>query len=77
MDNKLGGPLTVNYVLYCALIFERFLWGEWSKGLAADAMNQTMQELDEAVRRGVDEKFAEPDHEKDLVDDPPIRPHGE
>lgn len=77
MDNKLGNALTVNDVIYVALIFERFLWGEWSKGLAADAMDKTLNELDEVMKREVDARFIDPEPAADRVDDPPIRPHGE
>lgn len=62
MDNKLTGPLTVDHVLHCALIFERFLWGEWSKGIAGDALAQTMAEVDEVIK-------------KEFPDEPPTRPH--
>ncbi len=62
MDNKLAGPLTPGHVIHCALIFERFLWGEFSKGLAADAMANTLDEVDEVIR----EKFKDED---------PSRPH--
>lgn len=62
MDNKLAGPLTVEHVIYAAAIFERFLWGEWSKGIAADAMASALDEVDKELR----EQFK---------DEPPIRPH--
>lgn len=62
MDNKLAGPLTPGHVIHCALIFERFLWGEFSKGLAGDAMAQSLDEIDEVIK----DKFK---------DEEPIRPH--
>jgi hypothetical protein len=62
MDNKLAGPLTVEHVIHCALIFERFLWGEFSKGMAGDAMANTLHEMEDAIA----EKFK---------DEPPTRPH--
>ncbi len=77
MDNKLGNALSVNDVIHCALIFERFLWGEWSKGLAADALTKTMDELDEVVKQKADTRFADPESESNRVDENPIRPHGE
>lgn len=64
MDNKLGGPLTVDHVVHCALIFERFLWGEWSKGIAGDAMAKTLDELDDALKRRSDDE-----------EEAPTRPH--
>lgn len=63
MDSKLGDAISVNHVLHAALIFERFLWGEWSKGLAGKAMESALDELDEAVKNHVPED-----------EDPPIRP---
>jgi len=62
MDNKLAGPLTVNHVIHAALIFERFLWGEWSKGLANGAMANALDEAEAAIG--------------DALDEPPTRPHG-
>jgi hypothetical protein len=62
MDNKLAGPLSIEHVIHCALIFERFLWGEWSKGLVHDAANKALDEMDDALK----EHFKE---------EPPIRPH--
>jgi hypothetical protein len=62
MDNKLVGPLTVDHVLHCAIIFEMFLWGKWSAGIAGEAMTKTLDELDAAVRR-------------DLKSEAPTRPH--
>ncbi len=62
MDNKLAGPLTVEHVVHCALIFERFIWGEWSRGLASEAMSSALNEVDEALK-----------HE--FKDEDPTRPH--
>lgn len=63
MDNKLAGPLTTEHVIYAALIFERYLWGEWSKGVAGKAMEATLAE----VKASLEEEFK---------DEPPTRPHG-
>lgn len=65
MDNKLAGPLTVEHVIHCALIFERFLWGEFSKGIAADAMANVIDEVEEALKA----KFEGNEEES------PTRPH--
>lgn len=62
MDNKLVGPLTVEHVIHCALIFERFIWGEWSKGLAGEAMTEALDEMNGALKR-------------EFKDEPPVRPH--
>ena len=67
MDNKLAGPLTPGHVIHCALIFERFLWGEFSKGLAENAMEDTLANVEEVIRKRVDESFPDED---------PSRPHG-
>jgi hypothetical protein len=71
LDNKLGGPLTVNDVLRCALIFEMYLWGKWSQDIAGKAMEKTLTELDQAIKGGALDK-----HIDELKDEPPIRPHG-
>lgn len=70
MDNKLGGPLTVEHVVHCALIFEMYLWGKWSQDIAGKAMEQTLGELDNAIQSGAFDK-----HTTELKDEPPIRPH--
>jgi hypothetical protein len=62
MDNKLAGPLTPSHVIHCALIFERYLWGEFSKDLAGDAMASALNEVEKVVS----EKFK---------DEEPTRPH--
>src|SRR5260221_449954 len=69
MDNKLGGPLGVNDVLHCALIFERFLWGEWSKGLAGEAMDATLNEMEGVLKAKADAIFAEPQPDAEYVEE--------
>ncbi len=76
MDNKLGGPLDVNHVLHAALIFERFLWGEWSKGIAGEAMDATMAEVETILKRDSDKFVDETNPDADYVKDDPIAPHG-
>ena len=62
MDNKLVGPLTVQHVIHAALVFERFLWGEWSKTLIGDALKDVREKvLDEL--------------EEEFKDKPPVRQH--
>lgn len=62
MDNKLTGPLTVEHVIHVAIVFERFLWGEFSKGLVHDAVGTALDEADAALK----------EHFKD---EEPTRPH--
>ncbi len=62
MDNKLAGPLTASHVIHCALIFERYLWGEFSKDLAGEAMASTLDEVEKVLA----DKFRDED---------PSRPH--
>jgi len=69
MDNKLGGPLTTQDVIHCALIFERFLWGEWSKGLVGEAVRSSLDSALGEAEQALNEKFKG-------EDDEPIRPHG-
>lgn len=70
MDNKLGGPLTTEDVIRCALIFEMYLWGKWSQDIAGKAMEQTLGELNAAIEGGAFDKNID-----GLQDEPPIRPH--
>ena len=70
MDNKLVGPLTVEHVLHCALVFEMYLWGKWSKDIAGRAMEATLGDLEKAIKGGALDK-----HIDELVDEPPTRPH--
>jgi hypothetical protein len=71
MDNKLVGPLTIDHVVRCALIFERFLWGEWSKGLAAEAVTKTLDEVDQVLSAAKDEA----DKTLKEFNEPPTRSH--
>jgi hypothetical protein len=71
MDNKLGGPLTVDDVLRAALIFEAYMWGKWSRDIAGKAMEQTLHELNAAIEGGALDK-----HIDGVIDEPPTRPHG-
>lgn len=62
MDNKLAGPLTVEHVVKTAMVFERYLWGEWSKGIVGAALEAVLDEANTVLKQhGVDE--------------PPTRPH--
>ena len=70
MDNKLVGPLTVEHVIHCALIFEMYMWGKWSKDIAGKALEQTMEEMNKAIERGEFDK-----HAPELKGEPPVRPH--
>lgn len=70
MDNKLAGPLTVEHVVHCALIFEMYLWGKWSQDIAGKALEQTIGELDKAIKSGEFDK-----HIDELKEEPPTRPH--
>lgn len=71
MDNKLGGPLTTEDVVRAALVFEMYLWGEWSQDIAGKAMEHVLGEFDAAVESGAFDERVE-----GLQDEPPIRPHG-
>lgn len=60
MDQKLGGPVSVDDVIKAALVFERYLWGEWSKGLAENAINATLTEAADVIERELDARRAAP-----------------
>lgn len=67
MDNKLGAPVSVDNVIHAALVFERFLWGQWSKGIAENAIEKAEGAAAEFIEKMLDEKFSG-------VDDDPSRP---
>lgn len=69
MDNKLGHAVSVNDVVRTALVLERYIWGEWSKNIAENAMNSTMTEVADAIEREFGKEKS--------GDDSPVRPHGE
>ena len=62
MDNKLSGPLTTDHVIHTALIFEAYLWGKWSTGIADAMIEKTLEEAKQVL-------------EKELKDEEPTRPH--
>jgi len=51
MDNKLGDPVSVEHVIRAALVFERYLWGEWSKGIAENALENVSTEVADALEQ--------------------------
>lgn len=70
MDNKLGNAVSVDGVVRAALIFERYLWGEWSKGIAENAINAVSNEIADAIEEQFEEKLRG-------SDDDPSRPSAE
>jgi hypothetical protein len=69
MDNKLGGVVGIDDVVRAALVFERYLWGEWSKGLAENAIDAVSKEAADEIEERLKARF-----EKEFKDEPPIRP---
>ena len=49
MDNKLGKVVSVDDVIQTSLFFERYLWGEWSKGIAEHAIEAVSHEAADAL----------------------------
>jgi hypothetical protein len=41
----------VEDVVNCALVFERYLWGEWSKGIAENAIESTLSEAGDILEK--------------------------
>jgi hypothetical protein len=70
MDNKPTEVLTVDHVIRAALIFERYLWGQWSRGIAEEAMNATSKEFASHIEAELRERGLSPD----LDPDDPERP---
>lgn len=71
MDNKLEGPLTVNHVIHAALVFERYLWGEWSKGIAENAIRTVTTEAADVLEEEWGKRLK---RVADNLDEPPTRP---
>ena len=69
MDNKLGHAVSVDDVVKAALVLERYLWGEWSKGIAENAIAATMTKVADAIEAEFDKNRS--------GEDSPVRPHGE
>lgn len=66
MDNKLGGTVSVDDVIKAALIMERYLWGEWSKGIAENALAATETMIADVI----EEEF---EKQRNIPDEPPTR----
>lgn len=71
MDNKLGETVSVKHVINAALVFERYLWGEWSKGIAENALAATETKVADYLERQL-----RGEGEPDIADDDPTRAHG-
>lgn len=74
MDNKLGRPVSVEDVLKTALVFERYLWGEFSKGIAENALGATATAAADAIEKELEARARAV--EEEFKDEPPTRPHG-
>jgi hypothetical protein len=59
MDNKLVDVVTVDHVMRAALIMERYLWGEWSKGIAEHAMEAVSTQAADIIEKEFRAKEAE------------------
>lgn len=70
MDNKLGNPVSLGDVIRGAIVFERYLWGQWSKGVAEHALEATMTDIGDALEEIMKEKIKGEDGEEI----PPTRP---
>ena len=57
MDNKLGRAVSIDDVVRAALVFERYLWGQWSKGIAEQALQETSTELADVLEKVMEEKL--------------------
>lgn len=70
MDNRLGHNVSLDDVIKAALVMERYLWGEWSKGIAENAIEATATAAADAIERELGRREAALGED----DDPPIRP---
>jgi hypothetical protein len=72
IDNKLGDVVSVDQVLRTALVFERYLWGEFSKGIAENAIAAISTAAADAIEKEFEARSAV---DEEFKDEPPIRPH--
>lgn len=72
MDNKLGGFVTVETALRAALVFERYLWGEFSSGLVENALAATSKKVATAIEAEIEKRM---NVEFGSDGEPPIRSH--
>lgn len=73
MDNKLGNPVSIEHAIRAALVFERYLWGEFSRGLVENAIAATSKEAADAIEAELEKRIMA---EFGPEGEPPIRPHG-
>lgn len=74
MDNKLGGFVSVDDVVKAALIFERYLWGEWSRGIAEHAMAEVSTAAADAIEKEFEAR--QKTFEEGFKENPSTRQHG-
>lgn len=74
MDNKLGNVVSVEDVVRTALVFERYLWGELSKGIAENAIAAVTTAAADAIEKEFEARSKTVEDE--FKDEPPTRPHG-
>jgi hypothetical protein len=74
MDNKLGDVVSAEHVLRTALVFERYLWGEFSKGIAENAIAAVSTAAADAIEKEFEARSGSV--EQEFKDEPPTRPHG-
>lgn len=57
MDNKLGNVVSLDDVIRTALVMERYLWGEWSKGIAENAINSISTAAADVIEEMMEQKI--------------------
>lgn len=71
LDNKPLHAVSVEDVIRVALVFERYLWGEWSKGIAEHALEATLTEAGDVL----EDEFKKRRDNNRPDDSPPTRRH--
>jgi hypothetical protein len=51
MDGQSTHIVSTDDVIRASLVFERYLWGEWSKGIAENAINTVLTEAADVIER--------------------------
>lgn len=76
-DGPMPLDVQMRTIALTALVFERYLWGEWSKGIAEHAIDQASSDAADAIEAEYQKKMKEGDAEIEVEfeDEPPIKPH--
>ena len=73
LDGKEIRVLSVDDVIRAALVFERYLWGEWSKGIAGNALESVTTEIAEAIEKNFEAEVLKKKRKAKQAGDIPVK----